>query len=83
MEMEQQKKIPYRRIASNELITLEGKSLTRCVVELSEDGQVIRHYFLTRELPYTEWMQGQLKLSLDDDGKVRVYYKGKPITKKR
>jgi hypothetical protein len=77
--MKQQRKTPYRRIACNELITLEGQCLTHCVVELSEDGRVERHYALREELPFTEWMQGQLVLKKTGDGIVHVYYNDKKI----
>jgi len=71
--MKQQRKTPHRRIACNELITLEGQCQTLCVVELSEDGRVERHYPLQQELAYTEWMQGRLSLRKDADGVIRLY----------
>ena len=77
--MKQSEKTPYRRIACNELINLEGHCLTLCVVELSEDGQVERHYPLVQELAYTEWMQGRFALRKDADGIVRLYHNDKPI----
>lgn len=78
--MEQTRKTPYRRIACNELITPEGQCLIRYVVELSEDGQVERHYALTQELARTEWHQGRLNLRKCNDGVVRLFDKHKPIT---
>ena len=72
--MKQQRKTPNRRIACNELITLEGQCLTLCVVELSEDGRVERHYPLQQELAYTEWMQGRLSLRKDAEGVIRLYH---------
>ena len=80
--MKQSKKTPFRRIACNELMTLEGQCLTLCVVELSEDGQVVRHYALEQEMPQTEWIPGRLNLKRCGDGVVRVFYNGKPITNK-
>ena len=80
--MIENRKTPLRRIACNELITPEGQCLTLCVVELSDDGQVVRHYSLSKELPHTEWWQGRLNLRRDGDGIVRAYYKDKAITKK-
>ena len=76
-----QKMQRLRRIASNELITLEGKCLTQQVVELSEDGQVVRHYSLQTEMAHTEWMQGRLSLKRNEDGKIYAYYHNKPIIK--
>ena len=70
-----------RRIASNELITLEGECLTQQVVELSEDGQLVRHYPLRKELPFTEWISGQLSLKRNKDGKINVYINNKLINK--
>jgi len=81
--MKQPKKTPYRRIACNELVTQEGQCLTLCVVELSEDGRVVRHYPLVQEQAFTEWMQGRLQLRNDLDGAVRLYHNDKPINLNR
>jgi hypothetical protein len=40
---------------------------------------VERHYALREELPFTEWMQGQLVLKKTGDGIVHVYYNDKKI----
>lgn len=73
-----QKSKPFRRIASNRVITPEGKNLTQQVIEISE-GCVTKLYPLRQELPFTEWMQGQIELKRNPDGSVSAYYKGKPI----
>ena len=81
--MKQPEKTPYRRIACNELVTLEGHCQTLCVVELSEDGRVERHYPLVQELASTEWMQGRLILRKDNDGSIHIYNNDKPFNLKR
>jgi hypothetical protein len=73
-----QKSKSFRRIASNQVITPEGKSLTLQVIELTEGG-VTKLYPLHQEQPFTEWMQGQIELKRNPDGSVNAYYQGKPI----
>ena len=74
-----QKKTQLRRIASNEVLTPEGKSLTLQVVELSE-GVVSSLYPLQVEQANTEWLQGRVILKKESDDIVRAYYNNKPLT---
>ena len=74
-----QKKTQLRRIASNEVLTPEGKCLTLQVVELSE-GVVSSLYPLQMEQASTEWFQGRLILKKESDDSVRAYYNNKPLT---
>ena len=67
-----------RRIASNEVTTSEGQSLTRYVIELREDSTVCDLYPLTQELSFTEWIQGRLEVR-NENGCMRVYNKNKLI----
>ena len=62
-----------RRIAANEVMTPEGQSLTRYVVEVAQDGTVCDLYPLTQEMAFTEWMQGSLEIK-KENGCMRVYY---------
>jgi len=45
-----------RRIAASH-VTINGHDYRNHVVELDEQGLIIRHYPLTEELPHTEWHQ--------------------------
>ena len=74
-----QKKTQFRRIASNEVVTPEGRCLTLQVVELT-DGVVSSLYPLQMEQANTEWLQGRLILKKESDDTVRAYYKNKPLT---
>ena len=74
-----QKKTQFRRIASNEVVTPEGRCLTLQVVELT-DGVVSSLYPLQMEQASTEWFQGRLILKKESDDTVRAYYKNKPLT---
>ena len=73
-----QKKTQLRRIASNEVLTPEGRCLKQQVVELA-DGVVFRLYPLEMELANTEWLQGRMVLRKENDS-VRAYYNNKPLT---
>jgi hypothetical protein len=64
-----------RRIASNELLTPEGKVLTQHVV-LLEEGFVVRTLPLDEEQAGTEWLQGRITLKQEQEG-LRAYYQGK------
>ena len=70
---------PIRRIASNQVITPTGHCMTLQVLEL-RDGLLVDLYPLTHEMANTQWFQGEIVLRKCDDGAVRAYYKGKPIT---
>ncbi len=72
------KQIRSRRIASNELITPEGKLLMQQVV-LLEEGFVVRTHPLEKEEANTEWLQGSIILKKEPAG-VRAYYQGKLLT---
>ena len=74
-----QQKNRLRRIASNQVTTPEGRCLIQYVVEL-ENGTLANLFPLSRELPNTEWFQGEIVLQQQTDGSVRAYYKGKAIT---
>ena len=74
-----QNKTQFRRIASNEVETPEGRCLRQQVIELT-DGVVSRLYPLERELANTEWLRGRLILRKDSDDSVRAYYDDKPLT---
>lgn len=57
-----------RRIASNR-VWLDGKPLGLYAVE-TVGNEVERFYPLMEELPFTEWVQGEVFLHTRDDGKV-------------
>ncbi len=48
-----------KRIAALNVI-IHGTEFVRHVVELSDDGKLLRHYPLTHELPNTVWTQETL-----------------------
>ena len=66
-----------RKIASNELLTPEGKLLTLQVV-LLEAGYVVNMHPLEKEGAGTEWLQGRIELKRDELG-IRACYKGQEL----
>jgi hypothetical protein len=67
-----------RKIASNQIVLEDKSVLTQSVVEISQ-GEVLKWYPLTQELPNTEWLGGQVCLIRDNDGVLRAYYNNKVI----
>ena len=74
-----QRTTALRRIACNEILTLEGKGLTRHVVEIL-NGNVLKVYPLVQEMPSTEWWPGRITLKRDEAGNLIACYRGKAIT---
>ena len=48
------------------------------VVEL-EDSRVVNYYEFRDELPMTEWLGGEIRIIIDEEGIRRAYWKGKRI----
>ena len=69
-----------RKIASNQIILENGSQLTLSIVEIL-NGVVQKYYPLTHEMPYTEWLGGQVFLKREDDGALRAYYNNKVLYK--
>ena len=63
----------FRRIASHEVVMPDGSRQTLSVVEI-QSGVVTKCFPLTQELPFTEWMTGEIVLRRDEQGLTRAYY---------
>ena len=68
-----------RRIASHQILLDNGSLLTRLSVVEILSGVVTDIYPMTEELPQTEWMPGEIRLTRDAEGQLRAYYNGKII----
>ena len=56
----------------------DGTQLLQAVVEL-EDSRVVNYYEFRDELPMTEWLGGEIRIIIDEEGIRRAYWKGKRI----
>ena len=63
-----QEKKTLRRIASSQ-VYLDGQFLGQYVLEVN-NGIVVNHYPLVRELPFTEWIPNPLKIETDSQGVI-------------
>jgi hypothetical protein len=70
-----------RKIAVSRLTNYDGTPFSRStpwVVELS-GGIVSRYHPLTEEEPQTEWLGGNCRLLLDDEGQLVAFLNGKKL----
>ena len=56
----------------------DGTQLLQAVVEL-EDSRVVNYYEFRDELSMTEWLGGEIRIIIDEEGIRRAYWKGKRI----
>ena len=68
----------FRRIASHKVVMPDKSLLTLSVVEI-QSGVVTKCFPLTQELPFTEWLPGQIVLIRDEQGLLRAYYNNEII----
>ena len=61
-----------------EVLLQDGTQLLQAVVEL-EDSRVVNYYEFRDELPMTEWLGGEIRIIIDEEGIRRAYWKGKRI----
>ena len=45
----------------------------------AEDSRVVNYYEFRDELPMTEWLGGEIRIIIDEEGIRRAYWKGKRI----
>ena len=67
-----------RRCGSHVVSLPDGTQLLQAVVEL-EDSRVVNYYEFRDELPMTEWLGGEIRIIIDEEGIRRAYWKGKRI----
>lgn len=67
-----------RRCGAHVVILPDGTQLLQAVVEL-EDSRVVNYYEFRDELPMTEWLGGEIRIIIDEEGIRRAYWKGKRI----
>lgn len=51
----------------------DGTQLLQAVVELV-DSRVVNYYEFRDELPMTEWLGGEIRIVMDDEGIRRAYW---------
>lgn len=67
-----------RRFGAHVVSLPDGTQLLQAVVEL-EDSRVVNYYEFRDELPMTEWLGGEIRIIIDEEGIRRAYWKGKRI----
>lgn len=67
-----------RRCGAHVVRLPDGTQLLQAVVEL-EDSRVVNYYEFRDELPMTEWLGGEIRIIIDEEGIRRAYWKGKRI----
>jgi len=67
-----------RRCGAHVVSLPDGTLLLQAVVEL-EDSRVVNYYEFRDELPMTEWLGGEIRIVIDEEGIRRAYWKGKRI----
>ena len=67
-----------RRCGAHVVSLPGGTQLLQAVVEL-EDSRVVNYYEFRDELPMTEWLGGEIRIIIDEEGIRRAYWKGKRI----
>ena len=67
-----------RRCGAHEVSLPDGTKLLQAVDEL-EDSMVVNYYEFRDELPMTEWLGGEIRIIIDEEGIRRAYWKGKRI----
>lgn len=67
-----------RRCGAHVVSLPDGTKLLQAVVEL-EDSRVVNYYEFRDELPMTEWLGGEIRIIIDEEGIRRAYWKGKRI----
>lgn len=67
-----------RRCGAHVVSLPDGTLLLQAVVEL-EDSRVVNYYEFRDELPMTEWLGGEIRIIIDEEGIRRAYWKGKRI----
>ena len=67
-----------RRCGAHVVSLPDCTQLLQAVVEL-EDSRVVNYYEFRDELPMTEWLGGEIRIIIDEEGIRRAYWKGKRI----
>lgn len=67
-----------RRCGAHVVLLPDGTKLDQAVVEIVED-RVVNYYEFRDELPMTEWLGGEIRVELDEEGIRRALWKGKRI----
>lgn len=67
-----------RRCGAHVVLLPDGTRLNQAVVEIVED-RVVNYYEFRDELPMTEWLGGEIRVELDEEGIRRALWKGKRI----
>lgn len=62
-----------RRCGAHVIFLPDGIQLLQAVVELV-DSRVVNCYEFRNELPMTEWLGGEIRIVMDDEGIRRAYW---------
>ena len=69
-----------RRCGAHQVILPDGSILQQALVEILE-GRVVNYFEFREELPMTEWLGGEIRVELDEEGILRALWNGKVIHK--
>ena len=67
-----------RRCGAHVVLLPDGTRLDQAVVEIVED-RVVNYYEFRDGLPMTEWLGGEIRVELDEEGIRRALWNGKRI----
>ena len=67
-----------RRCGAHVVLLPDGTRLDQAVVEIVDD-RVVNYYEFRDELPMTEWLGGEIRVELDEEGIRRALWTGKRI----
>lgn len=67
-----------RRCGAHVVLLPDGTRLDQAVVEIVED-RVVNYYEFRDELPMTEWLGGEIRVELDEEGIRSALWNGKRI----
>lgn len=66
-----------KRYAAHQVILEDGKRIGQAIVELADDGRVLRCFPFEQEQPMTEWLGGTIEVRADEAGLLRAYHRGR------
>lgn len=69
-----------RRMACHEVAMRNGQCFSPGVVEIDEEGTVVKAYLLDREIADTVWIGGKIEIVVDGNGNQRACKEKKYIT---
>ena len=66
-----------KRYAAHQVLLYNGTTIEQGIVELSDDGIVIRSFPFLYEQPMTEWLGGVIEVKADEAGHLKASHRGR------